>query len=187
VSTRAAVQAALLDRDGTIVVDTDYLRDPATVQLLPGAASAIRRLSEAGIPSIVCTNQSGIARGIISLAQYRAVRLRIDELLAAEGAVLLDSFACPHHPDLTGRCFCRKPGTALYERAAVTHGLDLARCVFVGDRARDVEPARPWGAPAWLVRSPGTSVKDLEIAQRGGARVAGSLADVVNVVLAGAE
>lgn len=174
----------MLDRDGTIVLDTDYLRDPATVELLPGAARAIRRLAEAGIPSIVATNQSGIARGIISLEQYRAVRRRIDELLLAEGATLLDSFACPHHPDLTGPCACRKPGTALYERAAAAHGLDLARCVFIGDRARDVEPALPYGARAWLVRSERSSSADTDRAAQIGARVVTSLAEAVDELLA---
>lgn len=178
------IEAAMLDRDGTIVLDTNYLRDPSIVELLPGAAAAIRRLADAGIPSIVCTNQSGIARGIISLAQYRAVRLRVDELLLAEGAQLLDSFCCPHHPDLTGPCACRKPGTALYERAAAAHGFDLGRCVFIGDKLRDVEPARSFGAPAWLVRSSVTPDADVERSIAGGAHVADSLADAVAALLA---
>jgi D-glycero-D-manno-heptose 1,7-bisphosphate phosphatase len=138
VTDRDRPQAALLDRDGTIIVDYHYLNDPANVELLPGAAEAIRRLAAAGIPSIVCTNQSGIARGAISLEQYRAVRLRIEALLLAEGAALLDTFSCPHHPDITGPCPCRKPETGLYERAAALHKLDLSRCLYAGDRYRDV-------------------------------------------------
>jgi D-glycero-D-manno-heptose 1,7-bisphosphate phosphatase len=180
-------RAAMLDRDGTIVVDTNYLRDPDTVALLPGAALAIRRLAQAGIPSIVCTNQSGIARGIISLAQYRAVRRRVDELLLAEGATLLDSFCCPHHPDITGPCACRKPGTLLYERAAATHGLDLSRSVFIGDKMRDVEPAGAFGARAWLVRSPVTPPSDVDTARRRGIAVVDSLDDAVSALLAPAS
>lgn len=176
-------QAALLDRDGTIVADTDYLRDPDLVTLLPGAADAIRRLAARGIPCIVCTNQSGIARGIISLEQYRAVRRRIDELLLAEGAVLLDSFCCPHHPDITGPCGCRKPGRELYERAARLHGLQLSRSLFIGDRGRDIEPARAFGARAWLVHSNRTTEADLALARAAGAPVAGSLADAVDDLL----
>jgi histidinol-phosphate phosphatase family protein len=143
--------AALLDRDGTLIEDRHYLSDPAQVVLLPGAAEAIRLLASKGIASIVCTNQSGIARGLISLEQYRAVRLRLDELLAAEGAVLLDTLSCPHHPDFTGPCACRKPGTALFERAAALHDLDLARCIFAGDRQRDVAGAEVFGGRGLLV------------------------------------
>ena len=173
----------MLDRDGTIVLDTDYLRDPELVQLLPGAAAAIRRLAAAGIPAVVITNQSGIARGIISLEQYRAVRRRIDELLLAEGAAVLDSFCCPHHPDLTGPCACRKPGTALYERAAALFGYQLSRCVFIGDKARDVQPAAAFGARAWLVRSNRSADSDLAAAAQCGATVVASLVAAVDDLL----
>lgn len=178
-----AIDAAMLDRDGTIVLDTNYLRDPDGVTLLPGAAAAIRRLMAAGIPAVVCTNQSGIARGIISLEQYRGVRRRIDELLLDEGATLLDSFCCPHHPDLTGPCACRKPGIALYERAAAAYGFRLARCAFIGDKARDVEPARIAGGRAWLVRSSVTTGSDLDAARAIGAPIVDSLAQAVDQLL----
>src|SRR5438128_3711796 len=122
--------------------------------LLDGASAAIAKLAMAGYPSIVITNQSGIARGLVSIAQYRAVRERLDDLLRGEGAALRDTFACPHHPDFTGPCACRKPGTELYERAAATHDLNLARCFFIGDRMRDIAPAQAFGAKAVLVKSP---------------------------------
>ena len=180
-------QAAMLDRDGTIVLDTDYLREPELVQLLPGAADAIRMLAAKGIRSVVITNQSGIARGIISLEAYRAVRLRVDQLLRAEGAELLDSFCCPHHPDFTGPCACRKPGTELYERAERLHGFDLSRCVFVGDKGRDVAPAAAFGARAWMVRSPFTADADVAAAQAAGAPVVSSLLHVAHDILRAAE
>jgi D-glycero-D-manno-heptose 1,7-bisphosphate phosphatase len=184
VTDRSLPAAALLDRDGTIIVDTDYVRDPALVELLPGAAEAIRRLAERGVPSIVCTNQSGIARGIISLEQYHAVRLRIDELLAAEGASLLDSFCCPHHPDFTGPCGCRKPGTELYERAARLHHFDLSRSVFIGDKHRDVAPAVAFGGGAMLVRSTVTPEDDIVRSRDAGAAIIDSLREAVDLVLA---
>ena len=155
--------------------------------MLPGAAAAIRALAAAGYPSIVATNQSGIARGVISVTQYHAVRHRLDELLAAEGAVLLDTFACPHAPEITGSCGCRKPGTTLFERAAVTYNLDLSKCLFVGDRARDISPARVFGARGALVRS-GTTVDD-DIAQAGAMQmpIVDSLAEAVAMLLAPAS
>lgn len=182
----ALPQAVLLDRDGTIIEDRHYLRDPAEVALLPGAAEAIRLLAARGIPSIVCTNQSGIARGMITLEQYRAVRLRTEELLAAEGATLRDSFACPHHPDFSGPCDCRKPGVGLFERAATLYGLALSRCLFVGDKFRDVSPALGYGARATLVPAPDTSDVDRASARAVGIGEAPSLLALVRDLMGGA-
>jgi D-glycero-D-manno-heptose 1,7-bisphosphate phosphatase len=183
VTERARPQAALLDRDGTIIADRHYLNDPDEVKLLPGAAAAIRRLSAAGVPSIVCTNQSGIARGAISLAQYDAVRRRVQEVLAMEGAQLLDTLSCPHHPDVTGPCDCRKPALGLYTRAARLHGLDLSRCLFVGDRMRDVTPARAFGGDAALVESTITSDEERTAARAAGIPLVDSLAAAVEAAL----
>ena len=176
--------AALLDRDGTIIVDAHYLADPDRVALLPGAADAIRLLAVNGVPTIVCSNQSGIARGLVSLEQYRAVRLRVAELLEAEGAALLDSFVCPHHEQFTGPCACRKPGTLMFERAAAVHALDLGRSMFAGDKHRDVAPAAHFGARAFLVRSPDTPDDHVSRARAEGAEVVETLLDAARRFLA---
>ena len=180
---RGRPQAALLDRDGTIIVDCHYLNDPAGVELLPGAAEAIRRLAAAGIPSIVCTNQSGIARGAITLEQYRAVRLRTEALLAAEGAALLDTFSCPHHPDVTGPCPCRKPATGLYERAAALHKLDLSRCLYAGDRYRDVAGCTVFRGRGIFVESGVSVPEDRARAAAEGMLVVPSLLDGICALL----
>ena len=184
---RGGARAAFLDRDDTLVVDRHYMNDPDQLELLPGAALAIRELAAEGIPSILCTNQSGIARGMISLQQYRAVHLRLLQLLANEGATLLDTFSCPHHPDVTGPCDCRKPGTALFERAARLHGLDLARCIYIGDRHRDVVAAGKFGGRGLLVISPATPEAEIALAQREGLRLASSLLEGVRDVLSSDE
>lgn len=145
--------AVFLDRDGTVVEERDYLADPDDVALVPGAARAIVRLREAGYAVVVVTNQSGIARGLYSEADYRAVAARVSELLAAEGATLTGTYYCPHHPDLTGPCDCRKPGTGMYRRAAADLGLDLSRSVYVGDKVTDVEPGLALGGRSLLVRT----------------------------------
>lgn len=181
---RGGNRAAFLDRDGTLIVDREYLRDPDEVELLPGAAAAIRLLAANGIPSIVCTNQSGIARGLITLPQYRAVHLRLLELLAAEGATLLDTFSCPHHPDVTGPCDCRKPATGLFERAAALHRLNLARCLFAGDRYRDVAAAAGFSAQGVLVISAATPPDEAEFAGPAGIVRTTSLLDGVTAYLA---
>lgn len=169
--------AALLDRDGTIIADEHYLADPDRVTLLPGAAEAIRMLAAAGVPTLVCSNQSGIARGIVSLEQHRAVRLRVARVLEDEGASLLDSFFCPHHEDFTGPCPCRKPGTLMFEQAAALHQLDLSRSLFVGDKLRDVSPAAAFGGAGYLVRSSDTPPDDVARAERDGHVVVESLLD----------
>lgn len=140
-----------MDRDGTIVDDPGFLKDPAAVRLLPGAAGAIRRLNETGWLAVAVSNQSGIARGLYTETDYHAVERRLAELLAAQGARLDASFFCPHHPRFTGPCPCRKPGTKLFEQAAAELGIDLGRSWFVGDRPSDVAPARRLGGRGLLV------------------------------------
>lgn len=145
--------AVFLDRDGTIIVDADYLADPDGVRLIPGAAAAIRGLKEAGWVVVVVTNQSGIARGLYTEADYRAVEARVHHLLAARGAAPHATYHCPHHPDHTGPCPCRKPGLGMYRRAVEELGIDLARSWFVGDKVSDVLPAETVGGRGLLVRT----------------------------------
>jgi histidinol-phosphate phosphatase family protein len=149
--------AVFLDRDGTIIEDTGYLADPKAIRLLPGAAEAIARLNEAGLPVVVVTNQSGIARGLLDEETYATTARRLEEMLAAAGARLEAQYHCPHHPDHTGPCECRKPGPLLYERAAAEHGLHLAGSWWVGDRLRDVLAAEPFQGRGLLI---GRSVAD---------------------------
>ena len=142
---RARRAAAFLDRDGTIIEDVRYLGDPERVRLLPGAAEAIGRLNRAGLLTVVVTNQSGIARGLFDEKAYEATRVRLDGLLADLGARLDAQYHCPHHPELSGPCECRKPGPLLYRRAAEDLAIDLTASGWVGDRLRDVQPAAALG------------------------------------------
>jgi histidinol-phosphate phosphatase family protein len=143
--------AVFLDRDNTLIHDPGYLRDADAVALLPGAAAGLRALADAGWPLVVVSNQSGIARGFFTEAAVRAVMGRVRALLAAEGVALLADYFCPHHPDFTGPCDCRKPGLALFRRAAAEHGLDLAASWYVGDRWHDVAPALALGGRGVLL------------------------------------
>jgi histidinol-phosphate phosphatase family protein len=174
--------AVFLDRDGTINHDTDFVGDPGSVELIPGAAAAILRLNQHRVPVVVVTNQSGIARGYFSEADYQAVRARLDELLGAEGARVDATYVCPHHPDVTGPCECRKPGTLLFSRAASDLALDPARSFYVGDKLRDVSPAQTLGGTGILVPSPRTPAADLEAA-RALFEVARSLDEAVSRVI----
>jgi D-glycero-D-manno-heptose 1,7-bisphosphate phosphatase len=143
--------AVFLDRDGTIVEDPGFLHEPGKVRLLPGAADAIRQLNQAGFVVVTVSNQSGIARGRYTVADYEAVQRRLTELLASHHARLDASYFCPHHPDVTGPCDCRKPGVKLFQDARTALGIDFTRSWWVGDRLSDVEPARALGGRAILV------------------------------------
>ena len=145
--------AAFLDRDGTLIEEAHYLADPARVTLLPGIADALRDLRAAGYLLVVVTNQSGIARGMFTEDDFRAVQARLESLLHAEGVTLDAVYHCPHHPDFTGPCDCRKPALGLYRRAESELGVDLATSIHVGDRLRDVLPALETGGKGFLVRT----------------------------------
>ena len=175
--------AAFLDRDGTIIRDASYIRDPNDVELLPGAAEAIRRLNDANVPVIVVTNQSGIARELLTFEDYNAVRERIDTVLRDAGAHITATYMCPHHPDVDGDCDCRKPGLLMYEMAIHVHRLDPTRSLFVGDRMRDVIPGVALGGLAIMIDVESTPVEDRRRAGDDGIAVEHSLGDAVDQFL----
>jgi D-glycero-D-manno-heptose 1,7-bisphosphate phosphatase len=146
-------RAVFLDRDGTLVDDPPpgNLHEAGRVRLLPGVADAVRRLNEAGWLVVTVSNQSGIARGIHDAAAYAAVQRRLAQLLAPHGAHLDAAYYCPHHPQVTGPCACRKPGVRLFREAQTALSIDFTRSFWVGDRLSDVEPARTLGGRAILV------------------------------------
>jgi len=106
--------AAFLDRDGILIKDVHFIGRPEQVELLPGASAAVRRLNEARVPVVVITNQSGIARRFFTEKDYDRVRARIDELMRRQPVSSETTYMCPHQPDFTGPCACRKPGTLLF-------------------------------------------------------------------------
>jgi D-glycero-D-manno-heptose 1,7-bisphosphate phosphatase len=143
--------AVFLDRDGTLVADPSYLHQPDRVELLPGVREGLGRLSRVGWPLVVVSNQSGIGRGMYGEEAFRAVMGRIAELLAPDGVSFTAVYYCPHHPEVTGPCECRKPGVALFERASREHGLDLGRSWYLGDRLSDTSPAKRLGGRGLLL------------------------------------
>ena len=174
--------AAFLDRDGTIITDVEFVSRSEDVRLLSGAAEAIARLNAARIPVVVVTNQSGIGRGLFTADDYEVVRARLDALLRAHGATIDATYVCPHHPDFTGPCECRKPGTLLYRQAAADLGLDPSRSGWVGDRWRDVAPALAFGGRGILIDGPVTPPEERAQAARD-AEVVPSLASAVDRLL----
>lgn len=145
--------AVFVDRDGTLIAERSYLADPEGVHLLPGALEALADLQRAGFALVTVTNQSGVARGLYAESDYHAVAARLVEILE-EGGVHVDRTEyCLHHPDVTGPCACRKPGTGMHLRAADALGIDVAASYYVGDKATDVIPALELGGQGILVRT----------------------------------
>jgi D-glycero-D-manno-heptose 1,7-bisphosphate phosphatase len=149
VSSNETRPAVFLDRDGTIMRDVDYCGDPAQVEILPGAAEALRRLKAGGYKLIIVTNQSGISRGYFSETDYRAVE---KEFLQQLGEGLIDAtYYCPDAPDTNSPR--RKPAPGMIFEARNDHRLDLERSYVIGDKASDVGCGRNAGAKTILVQT----------------------------------
>ena len=172
---KPAPQAVLFDRDGTLVADVPYNGDPDRVAPMPGAREALDRLRAAGVPLAVVSNQSGVARGLVTMEQVDEVNRRVEALLGPLGPWIV----CPHGPD--DGCECRKPAAGLVLRAADALGVDPARCAVVGDIGSDVEAARAAGARAVLVPTERTRREEVAAAPE----VAPDLPSAVDLLLGG--
>lgn len=148
--------AVFLDRDGTINEQMGYINHISRFQLLPGVGPAIARLNRQGLPVVVVTNQSGLARGYFPASLLEAVHEKMHRLLAEDKAHIDGLYLCPHHPEAKQAayrldCCCRKPKTGLLEQAAREMGLDLRRSYVVGDRWSDLRCGARVGAATILV------------------------------------
>jgi len=141
----------VLDRDGTINVEKQYLSDPCQVELIDSAAEGIRLLREMGLKTVVVTNQSAVDRGYFDLQALDRIHRRLSELLQMEGTELDAIYFCPHRPE--ENCACRKPGVELLEQAARDFGADLREAFVVGDNSCDIEMGRRVGATTFLVKT----------------------------------
>jgi D-glycero-D-manno-heptose 1,7-bisphosphate phosphatase len=138
----AARRALFVDRDGTLIVDAHYPRDPAQVAPLPGALDALRAL-QARFALVIVSNQSGIGRGLVTRDEARAVHARVVELFGRAGVAFAGAYYCPHDPG--AGCACRKPAPGLLLNAARELDLDLAGSVMLGDKPSDVAAGRAAG------------------------------------------
>lgn len=165
--------AILFDRDGTLIRDVSYNGDPDKAEAMPGAVAAVARARAAGLRIGVVSNQSGIARGLLTETQVREVNARVDDLFGG-----FDTWQfCPHGPD--DGCDCRKPAPGLVQRAATALGVDVRRCIVIGDIGADVEAAQAAGATPVLV--PTDITREDEIADA--PRVAPDLLTAVEQVI----
>ncbi len=159
------------------------------MRLSPGAAPLLKRFTDAGTKLFLVTNQSGLARGILTWDEVNAVNEEIVRRLLARRVPVTDVLICPHHPEgsiaaLRKRCRCRKPGTLLHERAMEQHGLDPRRCAVIGDKWDDVGAGVSLGAIAvHVLTGYGRAHRATVKGRAPDAILAGSLADALQRLL----
>ncbi|MFJ6213465.1 D-glycero-alpha-D-manno-heptose-1,7-bisphosphate 7-phosphatase [Streptomyces sp. NPDC092296] len=153
---RGLPDAVLFDRDGTLVFDVPYNGDPGWVRPVPQARAALAQLRTLGVPVGVVSNQSGVARGVLTRRQVTAVQERVEQLLGPFRVWAV----CPHGPD--DHCGCRKPAPGLILAACGRIGADPARTVVIGDIGADVAAAAAAGARGILVPAPATRPEEVD-------------------------
>lgn len=141
----------LLDRDGTVIFERNYLSNPDHIELLPGVSDALKELKKLGLGLLIITNQSGIGRKYFDLSTLEKIHLRLKDLLLKKGVVLDDIYFCPHSPE--DDCLCRKPKIELVEKAIKKHDFDPKLSFVVGDNKADIELGKNIGAITILVRT----------------------------------
>lgn len=180
--------ALFLDRDGTVIQEVHYIRDPRHVSLLPGAAGAIARMRHAGHACVLVSNQAAVGRGIATLDDVAAVQAEVERQLQAAGAAIDGWYFCPEAPTTADRMLIdhpdRKPAPGMLLRAARELELDLSRSWMIGDMVSDLLAGRHAGcAGSILVRTGhGTSSEPLAAAHAN--HVASDLAAAVDWLLA---
>ena len=173
--------ALFLDRDGTINVDTGYPDDPAAMELRDGIASVIEAANQHGVPVIVVTNQSGIARGYFGWDAFARVNGRVLDLLSEKNAFVDMVLACAYHEAGRGALAVanhpmRKPNPGMLLEAGRRLGLDLKRSLIVGDKPADMEAGQRAGLKrGWLVDGEGSTISGLSVSLLRGAHDLGDL------------
>lgn len=153
-----SVPAVFFDRDGTLIRECGYLEDLEALSIFPWTGDALRLLTRAGFKTVVISNQSAIARGMVAESFVHDVHRAMNERLASAGAQLDGLYYCPHLVDAKVEqyrqtCRCRKPGPGMIEQACREMDLDAARSVIVGDRWLDIACGRAAGTRAVLVKT----------------------------------
>jgi len=174
-SNASQLKAVLFDRDGTLVIDVPYNGDPSKVRPFPGARKVLDELRGLGLATGVLSNQSGVARGILTLDQVNSVNNRVEELLGP-----FDVWeVCPHSAE--DSCRCRKPAPGMIHSACDRLGIHASEAAFIGDIGSDVEAARAAGARGVLVPTPVTREEEVAAAPE----VAADLEQAVALLLKG--
>jgi D-glycero-D-manno-heptose 1,7-bisphosphate phosphatase len=175
-----------LDRDGTINQEVNFLTSPEELELIPRSASAIQEANQLGFKVFIVTNQSGIARGLLTENQLGHIHQTLIEKLLEHNARIDAIYYCPHHPEgeespFAVDCSCRKPNTGMIEQATREFPLDLKRSFVIGDRLIDIQLGNNAGIPAILVLT-GYGKNELDRCRQAGARIEHVAADLFDAM-----
>lgn len=138
-------KAAFFDRDGTINVEKNYLYKIEDFEFIDGIPELIKKYNDDGFIVIVITNQAGIARGYYTKEDMNNLHEYINNELSKIGAHIDAFYFCPHHPDFTGECNCRKPKTGMIEKAIKDWNIDVKQSILYGDKPWDIEAGEKCG------------------------------------------
>lgn len=158
-----------LDRDGTIIKDKGYVHKIADLEFLPGAIGGLKNLKKAGYKFIIISNQAGIARDLYSMGQAEKFNAELVSRLADHEINIEKIYFCPHHPECTDPCLCRKPKPGLVKLASKEFGVNLRNIIFIGDKDCDIQLGKNCGGVTFLINNgqyktstkPDYEVKDL--------------------------
>lgn len=146
-----ANKAVFLDRDGTLNVEKEYVHRIEDWEWIPGAIDALVALKKAGFLVIVVTNQAGIARGYYTDAEVNRLHAWINQELKKHGAMIDAFYHCPHHPEFSGECECRKPRPGMIYQASSDLDVSLSQSWLIGDKASDIQAGLAAGVKPILV------------------------------------
>lgn len=135
-------KAIFLDRDGVINKEVNYLSNPESFEFIEGSIEALKILKKKGFLLIIITNQAGIARGFFTIEILNAIHNKMINILKKNNVILDDIYYCPHHPEITGPCDCRKPKPGMILRAQSKFNINLSNSYMVGDTLIDIETGK---------------------------------------------
>ncbi len=143
----------ILDRDGTINIDKGYVYKTEDLEFLPGVIEGLKKFQSVGFKFIVVTNQAGIARNIYTEADMHRFHGQMMEELKRFGIKIELFLFCPHYPEFTGECACRKPKTGLIKSAEQKFGFNASEAIFIGDKDSDIELGKNCGGLTVLIQN----------------------------------
>lgn len=141
----------ILDRDGTIIKDSPYMSDPKKIEFLPKAILGLQKFRDAGYRFVIVSNQAGVARGYYDLETASKFNKELVAMLKSRGIKIEKTYICPHHPEFTGSCSCRKPDVGMVKTAAAEFNIKPSQCFFIGDKDCDIQLGKNCGGKTFLI------------------------------------